>query len=49
MKETCDACGKKTQSTRPAKFSPEDKWGEYRRAYKKEHNLYKETVLSPQK
>lgn len=37
MKEICPACAGKTQSVKPAKFSPEDKWGEYRRAYKKGH------------
>ncbi len=36
LKETC-VCGSKTITTRPAKFSPEDKYGAYRRAYKKEH------------
>ena len=33
MKESC-SCGGKALSARPAKWSPEDKWGEYRRAYK---------------
>lgn len=33
LKEECN-CGIKTITVRPAKWSPEDKWGEYRRAYK---------------
>ena len=36
LKEMC-SCGNKTQTTRPAKFSPEDKYGRYRREWKKEH------------
>ena len=36
LKEIC-SCATKTQTTRPAKFSPEDKWGRYRREYKKEN------------
>ena len=35
LKNKC-SCGEKTLTTRPAKFSPEDKWGEYRRRYKRE-------------
>ncbi len=35
MKEECPNCGKKSLSTAPAKFSPEDKWGKYRRIAKK--------------
>jgi H/ACA ribonucleoprotein complex subunit 3 len=34
MKERC--CGQKTNSLKPAKYSPEDKWGKYRREAKKE-------------
>jgi len=33
LKETC--CKVKTISPKPAKFSPEDKYGNYRRAEKK--------------
>ena len=29
-------CNKKTLSTKPAKYSPEDKYGKYRRKYKKD-------------
>jgi len=29
-------CSKKTLSTKPAKYSPEDKYGAYRRKYKNE-------------
>lgn len=36
LKERCPKCGEKTLSPRPAKFSIEDKWGHWRRAYKKE-------------
>ncbi|MFH0798455.1 MAG: RNA-protein complex protein Nop10 [Candidatus Woesearchaeota archaeon] len=35
MKENCPKCGAKVLSTKPAKFSPEDKWGKYRRMAKK--------------
>jgi H/ACA ribonucleoprotein complex subunit 3 len=34
LKESC-SCGSKTISLRPAKFSPEDKWGKYRRIARK--------------
>ncbi len=34
MKEIC-SCGEKTISPKPAKYSPEDKFGEYRRLAKK--------------
>jgi len=30
MKEKC-TCGNKAESTKPAKYSPEDKYGSYRR------------------
>jgi len=29
-------CGKKTVQTKPAKYSPEDKWAEWRRRARKE-------------
>ncbi|MBS3073079.1 ribosome biogenesis protein [Candidatus Pacearchaeota archaeon] len=32
MKESC--CGEKTITLKPAKYSPEDKWGKYRREFK---------------
>lgn len=32
-------CGKKTLSPKPAKYSPEDKYGKYRRIAKKEKGL----------
>ncbi len=32
MKETC--CAAKTLTQKPAKYSPEDKWGKWRRAAK---------------
>ncbi len=33
MKEVCD-CGEKTVTPKPPKYSPEDKYGEYRRRVK---------------
>ncbi len=36
IKEIC-SCGTKTHTTRPAKFSVEDKYGHWRRIYKKEY------------
>lgn len=33
MKESC--CDEKTISLKPAKYSPEDKYGKYRREFKK--------------
>lgn len=35
MKDVCE-CGSKALTTKPAKYSPEDKWGKYRRKSKKE-------------
>ncbi|MBI1971884.1 MAG: nucleolar RNA-binding Nop10p family protein [Candidatus Aenigmarchaeota archaeon] len=32
LKETCPKCGSKTRSVHPMKFSPEDRYGKYRRA-----------------
>ena len=32
-------CGEKTLSPKPAKYSPEDKYGKYRRLAKKEQGL----------
>lgn len=34
MKDECSKCGKKTVSTKSAKYSVEDKWGKYRRMAK---------------
>lgn len=31
IEEECKSCGLKTESIRPPKFSPEDKYGVYRR------------------
>ena len=36
MGEKCMKCGKKTINPKPPKYSPEDKFGEYRREAKKE-------------
>ena len=35
LQETCPRCGAKAKPNRPAKFSPEDNFGEYRRRLKK--------------
>lgn len=43
LKEVC-GCGGKAVSARPPKYSPEDKYGEYRRAVKKEE-LEKKRLL----
>ena len=37
LKEKCSKDKEKTITTKPAKFSPEDKFGDYRRLYKKTH------------
>ena len=34
MKDICNICGIKTISPKPAKYSPEDPYGEYRRKAK---------------
>lgn len=36
LKGTCGGCGEKTISTKPPKFSQENRWGKYRRKYKNE-------------
>jgi H/ACA ribonucleoprotein complex subunit 3 len=36
LKDNCPSCRKKTINPQPAKFSPEDKYGKYRRLQKKE-------------
>ena len=35
MQEACPRCGAKAIPSRPAKFSPEDAYGEYRRKLKR--------------
>lgn len=35
LQETCPRCGAKATPNRPAKYSPEDPYGEYRRKLKK--------------
>ena len=37
LKQICPKCSLKTLSNKPAKYSPEDKWGKWRRIFKKEH------------
>jgi len=44
LKEICPECNEKTVTTKPAKFSPDDKYGFYRRKVKKE-GLIKEGLL----
>jgi len=34
LKETCPSCKEKTATPHPPKFSPEDKYGKYRRQLK---------------
>ncbi len=34
LKEKCKGCGEKTISPKPARFSPEDTYGSYRRKLK---------------
>jgi H/ACA ribonucleoprotein complex subunit 3 len=36
LKEPCPKCGGSTFMTMPAKYSPEDRYGEYRRRLKNE-------------
>ncbi|HIJ98691.1 TPA: RNA-protein complex protein Nop10 [archaeon] len=36
LKKKCHNCGAETVNPEPAKFSPEDKYGKYRRLYKKQ-------------
>lgn len=35
LKQSCPKCSSKTLSQKPAKYSPEDKWGKYRRIAKR--------------
>lgn len=37
LKEFCPKCDSKTATTKPAKFSPDDRFGKYRRKYKQEY------------
>lgn len=39
MKELCPECREETKTTKPARFSPIDKWGFYRRKAKKERGI----------
>jgi H/ACA ribonucleoprotein complex subunit 3 len=34
MNENCPVCGAPAPQARPGKYSPEDRWGEYRRKAK---------------
>ena len=39
LKKTCLNCNEKTINSKPAKYSPEDKFGKYRRKAKKHGNI----------
>ncbi|MFW9880274.1 MAG: RNA-protein complex protein Nop10 [Candidatus Thorarchaeota archaeon] len=39
LKQTCSKCGEPTSNPAPPRFSPEDKYGKYRRQLKKEREL----------
>ena len=39
MKEFCPKCNEAINTTKPARFSPVDKWGFYRRRAKREKGL----------
>ncbi len=41
LKSTCPNCGARTIQPAPPRFSPEDKYGKYRRQLKKEYELNK--------
>lgn len=41
LKKNCPKCKTETITIKPAKFSPEDKMGHFRRLYKKEYILKK--------
>jgi H/ACA ribonucleoprotein complex subunit 3 len=36
MQKTCPQCKAATRQAKPAKYSPEDRWGSYRRRAKEE-------------
>ncbi len=39
LEKVCKDCNNRTITTKPAKFSPEDKYGHYRRMVKKQNDL----------
>jgi len=39
LQKTCPYCNINTINPKPAKFSPEDKFGYWRRQYKQEHDM----------
>ena len=41
LEEHCPSCGRKTRGVGPARFSPQDPYGEYRRKLKKEEKYGK--------
>ncbi|MBQ6218330.1 MAG: RNA-protein complex protein Nop10 [Methanosphaera sp.] len=42
LQETCPECNEKTGVIFPARFSPQDKYGKYRRMLKKQQEQYGE-------
>ncbi len=40
LREICPKCGAKTLEVLPPRFSPEDRYGKYRRMLKKEVEMY---------
>jgi H/ACA ribonucleoprotein complex subunit 3 len=38
LEENCPTCGQQTHTPEPARFSPQDPYGEYRRKLKKERS-----------
>ncbi len=36
LEDRCTQCGRSTERAGPARYSPEDRYGQYRRALKKE-------------
>ncbi|MEA2054681.1 MAG: RNA-protein complex protein Nop10 [Candidatus Thermoplasmatota archaeon] len=44
LENDCPLCGKKTTQVGPARFSPQDTYGEYRRKLKKEEKYGKKKI-----
>jgi len=44
LEEDCPLCGRKTIKAEPARFSPQDIYGEYRRKLKKEEKYGKKEI-----
>ncbi|MBN2250908.1 MAG: RNA-protein complex protein Nop10 [Candidatus Altiarchaeota archaeon] len=39
LEDSCPSCGSEARGTRPPRFSPEDRYGKYRRRMKKAEGL----------